>query len=268
MSATSTSGRVAVVIPTYDERENIVLITARVRAAVPHAHLLVVDDDSPDGTGLIADDLAAIDGHVHVLHRKGKGGLGTAYVDGFRWALERGFDVVGEMDADGSHRPEDLPRLLAALRGADVVLGSRWVAGGQVRNWPRSRRLLSRAGNTYARLVLGLAPEDVTGGYRVYRASALRAIGLDEVRSQGYCFQIDLVRRIAHAGLRIAEVPITFTDRTLGASKMSGAVVAEALWRVTRWAVSERLPEAGATDAHRAPDVVDDGWAGSGREVA
>jgi dolichol-phosphate mannosyltransferase len=234
-------GPVAVIIPTYNERDNIEIITSRVRGAVPDAHLLVVDDNSPDGTGEIADKLAVEDSRVHVLHRAGKAGLGAAYIAGFRWALEQGYAALVEMDADGSHQPEELPRLLAALAEADLVLGSRYVPGGAVLNWPRSRELLSRAGNTYARLMLGLKLSDATGGYRVFRASTLRRIGLDDVDSQGYCFQIDLARRTIAAGLTVAEIPITFEERQRGASKMSRKIVLEALWRVTGWGIAARL---------------------------
>jgi dolichol-phosphate mannosyltransferase len=232
---------VAVIIPTYNERDNIEIITGRVRSSVPDAHVLIVDDNSPDGTGEIADKLAGGDSHVHVLHRAGKAGLGAAYIAGFAWALEQGYGAMVEMDADGSHQPEELPRLLAALDGADLVLGSRYVPGGAVLNWPRSRELLSRAGNTYARIMLGLKLSDATGGYRVFRASTLRRIGLDDVDSQGYCFQIDLARRTIGAGLTVTEVPITFEERQRGASKMSRKIVLEALWRVTGWGIAARL---------------------------
>jgi dolichol-phosphate mannosyltransferase len=237
------SGRVAVIIPTYDERENIVSITARVRSSVPEADVLIVDDNSPDGTGEVADDLAAGDSQVHVQHRPTKAGLGPAYIAGFRWALERSYDVIVEMDADGSHQPEELPRLLRGLNGADVVLGSRWVPGGQVVNWPRSRQILSRAGNAYARAALGIRTQDVTAGYRAYRASVLRSIDLENVQSQGYCFQIDLVRRALKAGLTVVELPITFVERTRGDSKMTGSIVREAMWMVTRWGIADRLRE-------------------------
>jgi len=233
-------GRIAVIIPTYNERANIEATAARVRRAVPDADVLVVDDNSPDGTGELAGKLAAEDGHVHVLHRDGKAGLGAAYIAGFRWALAEGYDVVVEMDADGSHQPEELPLLLDALKGADLVLGSRWVPGGTVRNWPKSRELLSRGGNTYARMMLGIGLKDATGGYRAYRAGTLRAIALEEVGSQGYCFQIDLAMRALQAGLRVVEVPITFVERVHGTSKMSRAIVLEALWRVTLWGVTGR----------------------------
>jgi len=235
-------GPVAVIVPTYNERDNIEIIVSRVRGAVPDAHLLVVDDNSPDGTGEIADKLASKDPHVHVLHRAGKAGLGAAYVAGFRWALERDYGAMVEMDADGSHQPEELPRLLEALAGADLVLGSRYVPGGAVLNWARSRELLSRAGNTYARLMLGFKLKDATGGYRVFRAATLRRVGLDTVNSQGYCFQIDLARRTILAGLRVTEVPITFVERERGTSKMSKAIVAEAFWRVGLWGAARLWP--------------------------
>jgi dolichol-phosphate mannosyltransferase len=234
-------GQVAVVIPTFNEAENLEEIVGRVRASVPAADILVADDNSPDGTGEIADKLAAGDDHVHVLHRPGKQGLGAAYLAGFGWALDRGYGAIVEMDADGSHDPAELPALLAALADADLVVGSRWVRGGTVRNWPRSRELLSRGGNAYARVMLGLSVRDATGGYRAYRASTLHDIGLHSVRSQGYCFQIDLTLRAVRAGKRVVEVPITFTERAHGNSKMSRSIVAEALWKVTEWGVAGRL---------------------------
>jgi dolichol-phosphate mannosyltransferase len=237
-------GRVLVVIPTYNEAENIGEIIARVRRAVPEAEILVADDASPDGTGEIVDRLAADDSRIHVLHRPGKQGLGTAYVAGFGWARERGFDVVVEMDADGSHAPEQLPRLLTALRTADVVLGSRWVPGGRVVNWPLRRELLSRTANLYTRLALGMPVRDATGGYRAYRMPVLEKIEVDTVASQGYCFQIDLAWRAWRHGLRVVEIPITFSDRERGASKMSSAVVREALLRVTVWGMRARLGSA------------------------
>jgi dolichol-phosphate mannosyltransferase len=235
--------RVLVIIPTYQERESLPLIVARVRTAVPDAHLLVADDNSPDGTGKIADELAASDDHVHVLHRPGKLGLGAAYVAGFGWALANDYDVIVEMDADGSHQPEQLPKLLAALADADVVLGSRWVAGGQVSNWPKSREILSRGANAYARLALGIPLRDTTGGYRVYRAKVLRSFDLTTVRSQGYCFQVDLALRSWQRGYRVVEVPISFVERALGASKMNRGIVLEALWRVTKWGARARLDQ-------------------------
>jgi dolichol-phosphate mannosyltransferase len=230
--------RVVVIIPTYNERENLDSIAARVRTSVPAADLLVVDDNSPDGTGELANKLAAEDTQIHVLHRPGKAGLGAAYIAGFGWALDQGYSAMVEMDADGSHQPEDLPRLLSALENTDAVIGSRWVRGGTVSNWPKSREALSRGANTYARLMLRIPVHDTTAGFRAYRAHTLRAIRLDTVQSQGYCFQIDLTLRALNAGLTVAEVPIMFIDRTRGASKMSRAVVAEAFWRVTQWGLA------------------------------
>lgn len=233
-------GSILVVIPTYNERESLPAIVARVRASVPEAHVLIADDNSPDGTGAIADGIAESDDSIKVMHREGKAGLGAAYLAGFAWALDHGYQVVVEMDADGSHQPEQLPALLAALRDADLVLGSRWVDGGGVMNWPRSRELLSRGGNRYTRLMLGIPLHDATGGYRAFRASTLRRLDLDEVASQGYCFQVDLAWRAVQRGMRVVEVPILFVERTAGSSKMSQRIVAEALWRVTVWGVAER----------------------------
>ena len=233
--------RLLVVIPTYDERDNLPGILDRVAAAVPSANVLVVDDASPDGTGRLADERAASDPRVHVLHRAGKGGLGAAYVAGFRWALERDYDAVAEMDADGSHAPEQLPDLLAALDGADVVLGSRWVEGGSVVDWPRRRELLSRGGNAYTRMMLRLPVRDATGGYRVYQRRVLEKLDLGGVASQGYCFQVDLVWRAWQAGFTVVEVPIRFVERVAGASKMNRSIVSEALWRVTFWGLNDRF---------------------------
>jgi dolichol-phosphate mannosyltransferase len=227
--------RVLVVMPTYNEKDNVETITARLLTAVPTAHLLIVDDSSPDGTGRLADALAAADERVHVLHRAEKAGLGAAYVAGFGWAKDAGYDVVVEMDADGSHSPEQLPRLLAALEHADLVLGSRWVSGGAVVNWPRSREILSRGGNAYARTLLRLPLQDATGGYRAYRREVLDSLPLSEVASQGYCFQVDLAWQAWKAGWEVVEVPITFVERERGESKMSRSIVLEALWRVTWW---------------------------------
>jgi dolichol-phosphate mannosyltransferase len=244
MSAASSVDRVLVIIPTFNERDNIGPITERVLRAVHNADVLVVDDASPDGTGEIADGLAAQDARVHVLHRAGKAGLGAAYVAGFGWGLDAGYDVLVEMDADGSHAPEQLPRLLSALSYADVVLGSRWVIGGQVIDWPKSRELLSRGGSLYARLALGIGLRDVTGGYRAYRRDVLEQIDYQGVDSQGYCFQIDLAWRSLRSGFKVVEVPITFAERQVGESKMSGSIVREALLRVTRWGVEYRVAEA------------------------
>ena len=235
------SQRLLVVIPTYNERDNLAVIADRLHAAVPTADLLVVDDDSPDGTGQLADELASGDERVHVVHRAAKTGLGAAYLAGFGWAAEQGYDVVVEMDADGSHAPEQLPRLLAALEDADLVLGSRWMSGGEVVNWPRSRELLSRGGNRYTRWMLGLPLADATGGFRAYRRPVLDELLRQPIASQGYCFQVDLAWQTWQAGYRIVEVPITFVERERGESKMSRAIVAEALVRVTVWGLRSRL---------------------------
>ncbi|MBA8953423.1 polyprenol monophosphomannose synthase [Actinomadura namibiensis] len=234
-------GRVLVIIPTYNERDNVEKIVGRVRAAVPAVDVLVVDDNSPDGTGELADAMAAADSQVKVMHRTAKDGLGAAYIAGFRWALERGYDVMVEMDADGSHQPEELPRLLTALQDADLVIGARYVSGGKTENWPLSRQLISRGGNTYVRLMLGTPLRDATAGYRAFRAATLEKIGLDGVNSRGYCFQIDLARRALRQGLRVVEVPVTFVERVHGTSKMSRDIVAEAMLNVTRWGVSDRM---------------------------
>jgi len=233
-------GRVLVIIPTYNEADNVRQIVERVRQATPAVDILVADDNSPDGTGAIADELAAADPAVHVLHRPGKQGLGAAYIAGFAWGTEQGYDAVVEMDADGSHAPEELPRLLDTLADADVVLGSRYVPGGKTVNWPAHRQLISRSGNLYVRLALGMPLRDATGGYRAYRTPVLGKIDIDSISSQGYCFQVDLAWRSCKDGYRVSEVPITFTERERGKSKMSSAIVAEALWRVTMWGAAAR----------------------------
>ncbi|NYH77120.1 dolichol-phosphate mannosyltransferase [Actinopolyspora biskrensis] len=234
--------RTLVVVPTFNERDNLRPIVGRLNDAVPYVHVLIVDDNSPDGTGELAEELAA-DERVHVLHRTVKAGLGAAYVAGFDWALERGYQVIVEMDADGSHAPEQLPALLEALRsrGAGAVLGSRYVAGGSVVNWPWYRSLLSRGGNIYSKWALGVPINDLTGGFRVYRSEVLRSVNTHAVASQGYCFQVDLAMRAVEAGSSIVEVPITFVERESGESKMSGSIVREALLRVTKWGVRRRV---------------------------
>jgi dolichol-phosphate mannosyltransferase len=239
-------GRVLVVIPTYNEADNVRLITERVRRAVPSVDILVADDNSPDGTGAIADDLAGADDHIFVLHRAGKEGLGAAYVAGFAWAKNKGYDAVVEMDADGSHAPEELPMMLDALREADAVLGARYIPGGSVHNWPLHRLLLSRGGNIYIKMALGMPFRDATGGYRAYRMAVLDEIDVSTVASTGYSFQVELAWRSYKGGFRIAEVPITFTERERGESKMSGNIFKEQLLRVTAWGVRAR------TDALRA----------------
>ena len=237
-------GDVLVVIPTYNEADNIREIVGRLRRAVPEAGVLIADDSSPDGTGKIADELAAADPKVHVLHRRAKEGLGAAYLAGFAWAAEHGADVMVEMDADGSHDPEELPRLLNALRDADVVVGSRRVPGGKTVNWPMSREMISRVANVYVRMALGIPVRDSTAGFRAYRAAVLEGLDLAGVSSQGYCFQIDLVYRAWRAGHRVTEVPVTFVDRERGQSKMSSNIVREAFLKVAVWGVQSRYDTA------------------------
>ena len=228
------------VVPTYNEADNLAWLVGRILDSVPEAHVLVVDDSSPDGTGELADQLAADDSRIHALHRAAKDGLGKAYLAGFRWALAREYDVIGEIDADGSHQPEQLPRLLAALDHADLVIGSRWVPGGSVTNWALTRELLSRGGNLYTRLLLGIHVRDATAGFRLFRRTTLEKIDLDDVSSFGYVFQADLAFRTVRAGLRLVEVPIEFVERERGDSKMTRDVATESLRRITRWGISER----------------------------
>lgn len=236
--------RVAVLIPTYNERDNLASIVSRVRSSTPDVDVFILDDNSPDGTGALADELAAADPAVHVVHRTAKEGLGRAYLDGFALAIEAGYDAVVEMDADGSHQPEHLPDLLDAARHADVVIGSRWVRGGSIVNWPLHRKVLSVGGNTYTRLMLGIPVHDATAGFRVYRTSALAALGLGDVASQGYCFQVDLTWRAVRQGLCVVEVPIEFIEREVGQSKMSSDIVRESLRRITVWGVGHRSTQA------------------------
>jgi len=236
------SSRTLIIIPTYNERDNLPLILGRVRKAVPRGDVLVVDDGSPDGTGDLADDLAAAEpDHIHVMHRTTKDGLGAAYLAAFGWGLERGYNVLVEMDADGSHAPEQLYRLLEAIdSGADVAIGSRYVDGGTVRNWPWRRLVLSRTANTYARVLLGVGIQDITAGYRAYRREVLEKIDLATVESVGYCFQVDLTWRAINFGFSVVEVPITFTERELGVSKMSGSNIREAMIKTARWGLLGR----------------------------
>jgi dolichol-phosphate mannosyltransferase len=241
--ATRGLGKVLVVVPTYNERESLPLIVAGIRQFEPDVSILIADDNSPDGTGEVAEALKAEDFEVHVLHRTVKAGLGAAYLDAFGWAKSNGYDVVVEMDADGSHRPVDLTKILDALSNSDVVLGSRWVKQGKVVNWAKSREVLSRGGNLYTRMWLGIPIKDATGGFRAYRMSALGVMNLEQVQSQGYCFQVDMAWRAVRANLRVTEVPITFIERELGESKMDGSIVKEALWRVTQWGIEKRLSD-------------------------
>lgn len=238
---------VLVTVPTFNERESLPGLVTRLLATLPGLRILVVDDGSPDGTGALAETIAAVEPRVRVHHHAPRAGLGAAYVDAFRRVLDDGCDFVAgvgwivQMDADGSHAPEELPRLLAAAPEADVVLGSRYVPGGGTEGWAWHRRLLSRAGNVYSRRALALPLHDVTGGYRCFRRSALAGLQIPTVASEGYCFQVDVAFRVQRSGLRVREVPITFVERAHGESKMSGEVVREALWRITSWAVRDRV---------------------------
>jgi len=241
-----------VIIPTYNEIETVADQVRGVRKYAPEVDILIADDNSPDGTGQLADELASNDSQIHVLHRAGKEGLGQAYVAGFKWGLERGYELLCEMDADGSHRAVDFPRLLRRAKRPDqpaLVIGSRWVPGGSVVNWPVHRKLLSRSGNEYVALMLGIKVKDATAGFRVYRAETLEAIHLDEVESHGYCFQVDMTWRTLQAGGNIVEVPIQFVERTAGASKMSQAIVNEALLKTTKWGL-QRILHHLSTDTH------------------
>ncbi len=240
-----------VIIPTYNEAQNIGPIVGRALAASDTLDVLIVDDGSPDGTGAVADRLAADSSRVAVLHRERKEGLGAAYLAGFAYGLDHGYDHLVEMDADGSHHPEDLPTLIALLDSHDLALGSRWVAGGSVENWPLRRRLLSRGGNLYTRMALGIAVKDATGGFRAFRSRALERIDITAVASQGYCFQVDLLWRALERGLTVVETPIVFTERVLGESKMSGSIVRESLLRVTLWGIRRRTGEARELVLHR-----------------
>lgn len=232
--------RTLVVVPTYNEAESIRSIIARIRAALPEASVLIVDDNSPDGTGRLADEIAAADRLVTVLHRPEKAGLGAAYLQGFARAIDDGYDAVVEIDADGSHDPAELPAMvdLVTTENADLVIGSRWIPGGSVTNWPWMRQAISRAGNRYARIMLRSRIHDMTAGYRVYRTQALRGLDRAVVSSQGYCFQVELAWRIESAGGVVREHPIAFVERASGESKMGAGIVAEALVRVTAWGVT------------------------------
>lgn len=233
--------RVLTVIPTYNEKENLPIVVERLRAAVPDCDILVVDDNSPDGTGQLADSMAVDDSHINVLHRTVKDGLGGAYLAGFDWGLEAGYDVLVEMDADCSHQPEQLPLLLQAIEGgADLAIGSRYVPGGKTKNWPLHRQILSRGANLYTRLILGTKVKDITAGYRAYRREALQKLNLEGIDSKGYVFQVDLAWRSEQAGLKIVEVPITFVEREIGSSKMDGNIIVDSMTKVTRWGLTAR----------------------------
>ena len=234
-----------VIIPTYNELKNLAPIVIRTLASTDAVDVLIVDDNSPDGTGDLADELELQHPRVRVLHRSEKAGLGPAYLAGFEWGLHRGYAALVEMAADGSHHPEDLPRLLDLLENHDLALGSRWVPGGRVENWPIRRRLLSQGGNLYTRVALGISVKDATGGFRAFRAESLRQLDLSQVASHGYCFQVDLLWRALLSGFTVVEMPIVFTERVTGESKMSGPIVRESLARVTQWGLHRRLANLG-----------------------
>jgi dolichol-phosphate mannosyltransferase len=258
-SKRSSMDKVLVIVPTYDERPNVQPIARAVLQACPAAHLLFVDDNSPDGTGALLDQMAAEDPRIHVLHRPGKSGLGRAYIAGFKWALERDFALIFEMDADFSHDPAELPNFLKAAEDADLVIGSRYIGGIRIINWPLSRLMLSKGAATYVRLITGMPVTDPTGGYKCYRREVLAAMELDRVISNGYSFQVEMTHGAWMRGFRIVEVPIVFEDRRSGYSKMSRAIMREALWMVWRLALSNgfrrspRVPVHPASRAAGAP---------------
>lgn len=229
-----------VIMPTYNELPNLEHSVSQLFAHNVQIDLLIVDDNSPDGTGDLANSLADGDSRISVLHRSGKSGLGKAYLAGFEWAIERNYSRIIEMDADGSHRAEDLPKLLA-IESADLVIGSRWIRGGKVVNWPASRKFISKAGNLYTRLALGTPVRDMTAGFRVYRRELLQRLDLNNISSQGYSFQVEMAWRSIQARAKVVEVPIIFIERELGTSKMNTAIVLEALWLVTKWGFARIL---------------------------
>jgi dolichol-phosphate mannosyltransferase len=229
-----THPKTLIIIPTYNERENLPRLLTAIFEVTPAVHVLVVDDNSPDGTGALADGLVATDARVHVMHRPGKLGLGTAYIAGFRWALARDYALIFEMDADFSHQPRFLPDFLKAAEAADLVLGCRYMPGGGTEDWTWRRKFISRGGNIYARLATGLPFRDLTGGFKCFRREVLERLDLDAVQSKGYAFQIELTFRTRKLGFRIAEVPIIFPDRKFGTSKMSGRIVREAMVNVLK----------------------------------
>ncbi|PPF82262.1 dolichol-phosphate mannosyltransferase [Subtercola sp. Z020] len=241
-------------MPTYREKDTIAAMIDRILSANPAVDILVVDDSSPDGTGEIVDAIALTEPRVHILHRTEKNGLGTAYVAGFGWALEQGYDYIIEMDADGSHQPEELPRLLKLLdNGANLGIGARWIPGGKTENWPWYRKLISRSGTTYARIMLSSKLHDITSGYRGFTADTLRSLDLSRLDSAGYCFQIELAWLVERSGGVVREFPITFVERLEGQSKMTSGIVVEALAKVTSWGVASRLGRIPKSQALAAP---------------
>lgn len=245
MSNQAADSSTLVIIPTYNELENLPLIVDRLRTSAPEVDILIVDDNSPDGTGARADELSAADSQIHVMHREGKGGLCAAYMAGFAWGLEREYSVLCEMDADGSHAPEQLHLLLEEVaNGADLVIGSRYVPGGRVVNWPKNRWLLSKGGNVYINLALGAGLSDMTAGYRAFRRELLEALPLDELSNAGYIFQVEIAYRAVELGFDVREVPITFTEREIGESKLDGSFVKDSLLEVTKWGLNHRGEQA------------------------
>lgn len=245
MSTDITAG-VLVIIPTYNELEALPRIVQRVRAALPDTHILIQDDNSPDGTGELAEELAQQDGHITVSHRDEKRGLGAAYIDGFRWGLDNGYQLLVQIDADGSHPPERLPAMIEAViqdERVGLAIGSRWVSGGSVVDWPMHREILSRGANLYAGIMLGLGVRDATAGFRVYRGAVIADMDLGTIRSKGYGFQVDMSLRTHMDGWRIVELPIEFREREVGQSKMSGAIIGEAMLLVTGWGIRRRAQQ-------------------------
>jgi dolichol-phosphate mannosyltransferase len=230
-----------IVVPTYNERENLPSLAQRLLSLPVPVDLLVVDDNSPDGTGKIADELAAKYPNIHVLHRSEKNGLGRAYIAGFKWALEQGYEFIFEMDGDFSHNPDDIPRFIEAAQSADLVLGSRYVNGIRIINWPLRRLMLRKSAANYVAIITGMPFTDPTGGYKCFRRRALEAINLDEIRSNGYSFQIEMTHKVWRQGMKVVEVPIIFTDRFVGQSKMTGNIVREALLMVWRLLFQNKL---------------------------
>src|SRR6266850_6642631 len=255
-----------VVVPTYNERENLPPLTQRLLALPTPVDMLVVDDNSPDGTGKIADELAVKHPSIHVLHRNEKNGLGRAYIAGFNWALEHGYEFVFELDGDFSHNPDDIPMFLEAAKEADLVLGSRYLNGIRIINWPLSRLILSKSAAKYVQIITGMPFTDPTGGYKCFRQRALEALNLDDVRSNGYSFQIEMTHRLWSQGMKVVEVPIVFTDRFQGHSKMSGHIVREAVFMVLRlWFQNKMRRRPTGTPPGNAPTATDQATAKDNR---